>query len=78
MDTLNELVSDGAITQSAVSTNEYNVEVLDKISQGIDSLNTLGTVFLVLFGITVSFFLVRFIWRLCFKPLLRDYIKFNI
>lgn len=64
-------------TQEAIEMAQMveSAEQLDSIIEGINQLNTYIGSAIVIGGIVLSFFIVRFLWRLIFKPILRDFIK---
>jgi flagellar biosynthesis/type III secretory pathway M-ring protein FliF/YscJ len=52
-------------------TTDTSLLILEQLTY----TNTLISFVIVLVGIVLSFIIVRFLWRLLFKPILRGFIK---
>ena len=58
-----------------MTNGAVTVEQVDTLIAGVDQLNVYIGSAIVIAGIIISVLIARFLWRLIFKPILRDYLK---
>lgn len=61
-----------------ISTAGITAEQGQLIIEGIEKTNNFIAMGIVVAGIVLSFVIARLVWRVAFKPILRDYMKFPL